>query len=106
MLLPLVKKGMDDFGPDGVELQVGDAVEVLLAAKNKAETAEEGGSAAAAPDGLGQKSQPRPSKAITKKRILHEFALVQNESNFKLGGMQLPNPPRLLLSNLTLPSPN
>lgn len=43
MLLPLVKKGMDDFGPDGVEFQVGDAVEVLLAAKNKAETAEEGG---------------------------------------------------------------
>lgn len=42
VLLPLVKKGMDDFGPDGVELQVGDAVEVLLAAKNKAETAEEG----------------------------------------------------------------
>lgn len=59
-----------------------------------------GGSAAAAPDGLGQKSWPRPSKAITTRMILHEFAPVQHENNLKLGRIQLPNPLGLLLSNL------
>jgi len=33
VVLPLVEKGMDDFPPNWVELEIGDAVKVLLAAK-------------------------------------------------------------------------
>lgn len=37
--VPLVEEGVHDSGPDGVELEVGDGVEVLFAAQNKAERA-------------------------------------------------------------------
>lgn len=39
MFLPLVEKGMDDFPPNWVEFQIGDAVKILLAAK-ETETAQ------------------------------------------------------------------
>lgn len=38
IFLPLVEKSMDDFSPNWVEFQIGDAVKILLAAK-EADTA-------------------------------------------------------------------
>lgn len=59
MFLPLVKEGVDDFSPDWVELQIGDAVKILLAAKKtdspKHEGAVEQEDAATITEGLGQK---------------------------------------------------
>lgn len=60
MFLPLVEKGMNDFGPNRVELQVRDAVEILLAAKEtqtsqNVKGAAEEGDAVTVTEGLEQK---------------------------------------------------